>query len=219
MSDNLTLIVIGDDDVGKSALAVRFCLDQFAEGFEPTLDDSYRTQIVVDERPCTLEILDTAGREEYTTFRDQYIRDGNAFILAYSVTSWSSFSHIRAHYNHIKEVKNGMSIDKTIQQSHTQRLCHSPIILVGTKNDLQAQREVSLRQGRMLAKSLNCWFTETSAKSDVDIEKTFSDVVRCFRQQNLHCGQAVPASSQSSKVPGRLFRPKQWKNGLRCVVM
>ena len=90
---------------------------------------------MVDDRACILEILDSAGREKYATLRDQHICDGDAFILAYSVTSRSSFSHIRAHYNHIKEIKV-MAFSKTIQQSPTQRPCHSPVILVGTKSDL-----------------------------------------------------------------------------------
>jgi GTPase KRas protein len=61
--------------------------------------------MVVDNRPCILEIIDTAGRGEYAALREDYIRDGDAFIIAYSVTSRKSFSHVRAYYNNIKQVK------------------------------------------------------------------------------------------------------------------
>ena len=59
----------------------------FSEGFEPTSNDSYRTCLDVDGRPCILEIMDTAGREEHSPLRDQYIRDGDAILLICSVTS------------------------------------------------------------------------------------------------------------------------------------
>ncbi|KAF4770781.1 hypothetical protein HAV15_012781 [Penicillium sp. str.  len=176
MSDKLTLVLVGDEEVGKSALAVRFCLEQFAEGFAPTLNDSYRTRMVVDNRPCVLQIIDTAGRDEHAALREDYIRDGEAFIIAYSITSRESFSHVRAYYDNIKEVKKEMEVENTLQLSPSKRPCRSPITLVGTKNDLESQRELSFKEGRMLVESLDCWFYETSAKTGSDIERTFNDV-------------------------------------------
>lgn len=177
---------------------------------------------MVDGRPCTLEILDTAGREEYATFRDQHIHYGDVFVLAYSVTSRSSFSHIRKHYDHIKEIKSGRNLDTTRQQTSPflLRPCHSPVILIGTKSDLGSQREVSLKEGRTLAKSLNCWFIETSAKYDLDVERTFNDAVRCFRQQNSASGnQTARTFSRARKSPNRLLGPARWMNRSKCGVM
>ncbi|CAG8908437.1 unnamed protein product [Penicillium egyptiacum] len=211
MSDKLTLVVVGDEGVGKSALAVRLCLDQFAEGFEPTLDDSYRTRMVVDNRPCFLEIIDTAGRGEYAALREDYIRDGEAFIIAYSITSRASFSHVRAYYNNIKKVKKDKEVENNLQLSPSKRQSRSPIILVGTKTDLQAQREVSFKEGRMLSQSLDCWFYETSPKCGSDVERTFNDVIRCFRQHNL---PSPPASKRlwKGQIGRRIHDPR------RCII-
>ena len=52
-----------------------------------------------------LEVLDTAGQEEYTALRDQWIRDGEGFVLVYSITSRASFSRITKFYNQIQRVK------------------------------------------------------------------------------------------------------------------
>ncbi|KAJ5206599.1 hypothetical protein N7491_002786 [Penicillium cf. griseofulvum] len=173
MSESLALVLVGDEGVGKSALAVRFCLEKFAEGLEPTLDDSYRTQMVVDNRPCVLEVIDTAGRGEHDTLRADYIRNGEAFIIAYSITSRESFSHVRAYYNNIKEVKKDME-ENTLQLSPSERPYRVPIILVGMKNDLEVQREISFKEGRMLGESLDCWFYETSAKTGSNSSYTTS---------------------------------------------
>ncbi|KAJ5300281.1 hypothetical protein N7508_007524 [Penicillium antarcticum] len=223
MTDKVTLVMVGDEDVGKSALATRFCLNQFAEGLEPTLDDSYRTRVMVDSRPCILEIMDTAGRGKHAALLEEHIRDGEAFIIAYSVTSWSSFSHVRAYYNQIRKVKHDMSIENTLQQSPSHRPCRSPIVLIGTKGDLQAQREVTVKEGRILAKSLDCRYYETSAKYNAEVEATFNDVIRCFRELNLP-GSLTPAcegSKEPKEVRGRFWgteRPKLYSSR-RCIVM
>ena len=33
--------------------------------YDPTIEDSYRKQVVIDGETCLLDILDTAGQEEY----------------------------------------------------------------------------------------------------------------------------------------------------------
>lgn len=51
---------------GKSAITVRWVLDHFVEMYDPTIEDSYRKQIVVDGQACLVDVLDTAGQEEFT---------------------------------------------------------------------------------------------------------------------------------------------------------
>jgi GTPase KRas len=75
------------------------------ETYDPTIEDSYRKQVVIDQQSCMLEVLDTAGQEEYTALRDQWIRDGEGFVLVYSITSRASFSRIQKFYNQIQMVK------------------------------------------------------------------------------------------------------------------
>jgi GTPase KRas protein len=170
--------------------------------------------MVVDNRPCILEIIDTAGRGEYAALREDYIRDGDAFIIAYSVTSRKSFSHVRAYYNNIKQVKKDMEVEHTLKLSPSKRPVRSPIILVGTKTDVQAQREVSYKEGRMLSKSLDCWFYETSPKCGSDVERAFSDVIRCFRQENLPGHPKPSASKRSRKGQHR----RKVHDPRRCIV-
>jgi GTPase KRas len=45
--------------------------DNFLEEYDPTIEDSYKKNIVVDEQPATLEIVDTAGQEEYSSMLDE----------------------------------------------------------------------------------------------------------------------------------------------------
>ncbi|XP_071396824.1 ras-related protein Rap-2a-like isoform X3 [Centroberyx affinis] len=59
------VVVLGSGGVGKSALTVQFVTGTFIEKYDPTIEDFYRKEIEVDSSPSVLEILDTAGTEQY----------------------------------------------------------------------------------------------------------------------------------------------------------
>jgi len=90
--------------------------------------DSYRKQCVIDEETALLDVLDTAGQEEYSAMREQYMRTGEGFLLVYSITSRASFEEVMAYQKTILRVK-----DRD----------YFPMILVGNKCDLTHERQVS----------------------------------------------------------------------------
>jgi small GTP-binding protein len=79
--------VVGEGGVGKSALTMQFIQKFFLDEYDPTIEDSYRKQIQVDGEVCHLDILDTAGQEEYSCMRNQYMRGMDGFLIVYSITS------------------------------------------------------------------------------------------------------------------------------------
>ncbi|CAG8788049.1 5101_t:CDS:2, partial [Gigaspora rosea] len=125
--------------------------------------DSCRKQAIIDNHSCVLEILDSGEQEEYTALRDQWIRDGDGFLLVYSIATRSSFEVIERFHDLITRVKDTEQI---------------PIVLVGNKNDKITEREVSREEGMNMARRLKCAFIETSAKYGVNVDRAFYDVVR-----------------------------------------
>lgn len=103
------------------------------------VQDSYRKQCVIDDEVALLDVLDTAGQEEYSAMREQYMRTGEGFLLVYSINSRQSFEEILTFQQQILRVK-----DKD----------YFPIIIVGNKCDLDGERVVS-RQGRTFICSLS----------------------------------------------------------------
>lgn len=97
--------------------------------------DSYRKQCVIDDEVALLDVLDTAGQEEYSAMREQYMRTGEGFLLVYSITSRQSFEEIQTFQQQILRVK-----DKD----------YFPIIVVGNKCDLEGERQVSKQGTSML---------------------------------------------------------------------
>jgi GTPase KRas len=99
---------LGSGGVGKSAITIRLVTDNFLEDYDPTIEDSYRKPLVVDDKPIVLDIVDTAGQEDYSGMQDQvfcrflcfvltllkWMRDGKGFLLVYSIIDRSSFDHL-----------------------------------------------------------------------------------------------------------------------------
>ncbi|KAG7174058.1 Ras-related protein Rap-1-like 1 [Homarus americanus] len=100
------VVVLGSGGVGKSALTVQFVSGCFMEKYDPTIEDFYRKEIEVDTSPCVLEILDTAGTEQFASMRDLYIRNGQGFVVVYSMTNHQTFQDIKGMRDQITRVKN-----------------------------------------------------------------------------------------------------------------
>uniref|UniRef100_T1IN97 small monomeric GTPase n=1 Tax=Strigamia maritima TaxID=126957 RepID=T1IN97_STRMM len=157
------VVVLGSGGVGKSALTVQFVSGTFMEKYDPTIEDFYRKEIEVDSAPSVLEILDTAGTEQFASMRDLYIKNGQGFVVVYSLTNHQTFQDIRTMKDQIVRVKG------------TDRV---PILLVGNKVDLDHQREVTTTEGTNLAQQWNCSFLEASAKNRCNVNEVFAEIVR-----------------------------------------
>jgi GTPase KRas len=132
-----------------------------------------------------LEILDTAGQEEYTGLREQWIHNGEGFVLVYSVTSRSSFTRIQRLHSQIQRLKESLASSSEYPGcpiSSVTPPAAVPIILVGNKSDRATDREVSVHEGQALAQKLGCGFLEASAKNQTAVEDTIYYVVRQLRQ-------------------------------------
>ncbi|KAL6082098.1 hypothetical protein STEG23_003152 [Scotinomys teguina] len=108
-SDNLPtykLVVVGDGGVGKSALTIQFFQKIFVPDYDPTIEDSYLKHTEIDNQWAILDVLDTAGQEEFSAMREQYMRTGDGFLIVYSVTDKASFEHVDRFHQLILRVKD-----------------------------------------------------------------------------------------------------------------
>jgi len=161
------LVVLGGGGVGKSALTIRLVTDNFLDEYDPTIEDSYRKQVMIEGETALLDILDTAGQEEFSSMQDQWMRDGKGFLLVYNIVSHPTFEEVSVLY------------EKILRTKDTERV---PIVLVGNKCDLKDERQVEYNEGAELAKTWGCPFFETSAKIKLNNEACFFDLVREIRK-------------------------------------
>jgi len=184
MGTEYKLVIVGGGGVGKSALTIQLIQNHFIDEYDPTIEDSYRKQVSIDDETCLLDILDTAGQEEYSAMRDQYMRTGQGFLCVFAITSRTSFDEVSSFREQILRVKDA---DKV------------PLVICGNKCDLDAERQVSKTEGQDLAKGFDCPFLETSAKARINVEEGFFALVREIRKQN---NTGTGKKKDNKKKPG-----------------
>lgn len=182
MTETIKLIVLGSGGVGKSAITVQFCRNCFVDKYDPTIEDSYKKTAEVDGKLYNLEILDTAGTDQFSAMRDLYMRDGEAFILVYSMIARSTFSDAIDMFDSIVRVKDRDDF---------------PCVLVANKSDLVNERQVSEEEGRAAAaRWKNAVYIEASPKTDTNIRAIFQNAVRQVVSRN----QTAPESLKKKPV-------------------
>mmetsp|Transcript_17101 Transcript_17101/g.26653 ORF Transcript_17101/g.26653 Transcript_17101/m.26653 type:complete len:198 (-) Transcript_17101:219-812(-) len=183
------IVVLGGGGVGKSALTIRLVTDNFLDEYDPTIEDSYRKQVQIDGKPALLDILDTAGQEEFNSMQDQWIREGKGFLLVYSITSRQSLEEVSVLRDKILRTK-----DDDLQET-------VPIVIAANKCDLDNQRKVSTEEGMKLAQEWgqNSAFFETSARTKINNVECFYKVVQLIREIELRKSQQQNNKAKKKK--------------------
>lgn len=184
--------------MGKSALTIQLVQSHFVDEYDPTIEDSYRKQCVIDDDVVLLDVLDTAGQEEYSAMREQYMRTGEGFLLVYSVASRMSFEEISSFHQQILRVKDEDEF---------------PMVVVGNKSDLEGERQVSYEEGLELARKFNCDFIETSAKQRINVEESFFQLVRAIQRFQRGDSHQQPAPAAAAAANPKLSQHES--NGAR----
>eukprot|EP01098_Paradermamoeba_levis_P001620 TRINITY_DN1188_c0_g1_i1.p1 TRINITY_DN1188_c0_g1~~TRINITY_DN1188_c0_g1_i1.p1 ORF type:complete len:226 (-),score=57.56 TRINITY_DN1188_c0_g1_i1:117-794(-) len=200
----LNVVVLGSGGVGKSATTIRYAQNIFVARYDPTIEDSYRVDKNFGKKTVQLEILDTAGTEKFTAMRDLYMKNGQAFVLMFSVIVGSTFRDLEYLIDQIQRVKD---------------ISDFPMVIVGNKVDLDpdspaspsvspslspddslqagttAERQISKAQGQELATKYNTIYIESSAKTGYNVDLIFVNLINQFlryhkpeeRRRNKKC--------------------------------
>lgn len=161
------LAVMGPGAVGKSALTLQYVQGVFVRDYDPTIEDAYRKTIrTTGGKTSILDILDTAGQDDYIALRATYMRERDAFIFVFAVDNRESFDNIRNFYEQLADM-------------HEHNSNKPPIILVGNKADLaDSLREVSRADAESMAAEFGAIeYVETSAQSGQNVSHAFSSIV------------------------------------------
>lgn len=146
--------------------------------------DSYRKKVNLDNTESFIDILDTAGQEEYAAIRDNYYRSGEGFLCVFSICEHESFKNTQEFRDQICRVLDNDSI---------------PFILVGNKADLADQRKVTSREAELKAKEWNCPYVETSAKTRQNVEEIYTKLMRSVRDKKKAAGELNSTKPQKKK--------------------
>ncbi|KAJ8386498.1 hypothetical protein AAFF_G00169680 [Aldrovandia affinis] len=147
------ILLLGAENVGKSALAVRFLTRRFI-GEYSDIESIYSSSDRIDGREMSFNIWDSLHPQNCEMdgcISDKQLQWANGFILVYSICDRASFNVVRRQVQRIRQCKS----------KHAGAT--APIVIVGNKRDLKHRRTVSSEEGTLLALSSDCGFFEISA--------------------------------------------------------
>ena len=159
-----TIYVLGDGGVGKSCLTLRFVNNHFIEDYDPTIEDSYTKNVYINNIMHKVEIVDTAGQEEYSSLRYDWIKNADGILLVYSLDSPDSFIHIKYLMDQISRIKK------------------IPLILAGNKCDLKINKD-TIKDCERQIKQWNIPFFKTSAKNSINDKIVFFELIELIIEQ------------------------------------
>lgn len=161
----------------------------FCETYDPTLEDRFRKQLLVDDRACILELMEyPQDSAQDAESRERMVRGSHAIVLAYSVTSRASLASIAQYRSQVEQVRSQLPY------------APAPVWVVGTKADDEGEREVAFAEGAAVAGGLGCGFAEVSAKEGTGFERVFCEVVRGIRGRRVEgAAESVESVTKSRK--------------------
>ena len=156
--NSIKIAVLGKGVVGKSSLTYRFINYDVSTEHDPTIEDRYKSNLNIEGTNYEVEILDTAGEEDYQNMMDMWISFGDGFLLVFAINGKESFNLMKSKHDRILRGKHGVKF---------------PTLLVGNKQDLENERQVNYSEAKEMADKWGIEYIETSAKTNFNCKEAF----------------------------------------------
>ena len=157
------IVLIGDTNVGKSSILLRYTDDIYHSRYISTIGVDFKIKTIeLDGKIVKLQLWDTAGQEKFKTITSSYYRGAHGFIVVYDITNFNSF----------------LSVKNWIQEIHYYSNDKAKIIILGNKNELENQRQVSIFDTNELSNELKIPIFEVSARNNFDINRSINSLVQ-----------------------------------------
>lgn len=169
---HLNFILIGNSNSGKTCFIKAWMNEEFRALTLPTLGSiNYTKHLALKQEAIDVILWDTNGQDRYDTITKSYFRNANVIVMMYDIGNRKSFEDLATKWEKkMEEIK-----DKEVQ-----------IAIIGNKNDLEPQRQVSTEEGREYAKKLNCPFFETSAKEKTNINESVMNIANLYHEELIN---------------------------------
>jgi Ras-related protein Rab-1A len=177
------VLLLGNSNVGKSSLFLRFVDDVWNDTFVPTIGVDFKIKTFeIDSKKIKMQIWDTAGQERFKNIISSYYRGAHGILLLYDVTDKESFKNIS---NWLIEIEKNAS--KNILR-----------ILIGNKCDLEDKRVITHAQGKEFADTYGLKFIETSAKKNLNVSEAFETLGR--ELMNAGAEKKIEKQKENKKI-------------------
>jgi|688.fasta_scaffold653462_2 Ras-related protein Rab-1A len=154
----LKILFLGDSNVGKSCLIKRFIDNEFDNRLSSTICIDFKIKRIKEE---DLKLY----MWEITSIKDchSFFKDANGIFIFFDITNEKSFLNIQDYINAVKNY-NKLNI---------------PIIILGSKSDLNDDRKILYQDAKNFADSMNVNYFEISSKEGKieDVQQIFNTMI------------------------------------------
>ena len=185
---NITLILIGDSNVGKTCFFTRFNKNQFEENFLSTIGmDKYIKYYKYRAEQIRITLWDTAGQDRFKSLPKKYYQNADGVFLFYDVSSKESFNDVSIWMNEIndntkfeeKEIDNNENLDNT-EKKEKKKQNKIIVYLIGNKID-KLKRAISKEDAEDKATFYGIKYFEMSCKLNINISEISARMINdCF---------------------------------------
>ena len=178
------VLLLGNSDVGKSSLLLRFVDSIWNDSFVPTIGVDFKVKTVeIGDKKVKMQIWDTAGQERFRNVVSTYFRGSNGILLIYDITNKESFKNLESWL---------IEIEKSASENVLK-------ILIGNKCDLESERGITKEEGQAFANRNGMQFIETSAKMDTNVSEAFLTLGKLMIEFNS-APKPFPQKKSENKV-------------------
>ncbi|KAL4474851.1 hypothetical protein ABPG74_001547 [Tetrahymena malaccensis] len=182
---NYQIAVMGPAGVGKSCITNKFIRGVFISEYNNTLADSQLYNYEHKGNLYVLDILDTAGEEDFIALRTSWLNQRQCFLFVFSVEKRQSFQDLQQFF-------------ELYIQLYPKR--EKPVVLCGNKIDLE-KREVTQKEGQELAQKYGAIYFEVSAKEGFNVTDSFNALIDCLEKKTEVKNQNKSQISQEERGP------------------
>ena len=164
----LKVIILGDAGVGKTSLLNKYVKGQFSYQYKTTIGADFLTkEIVLDGQVVQLQLWDTAGQEKFHSMGAAFYRNAECCILVFDQTDPKTFETIDTWRSEFLTQLNPKDPE------------NFPFVVLGNKCDKEGEIKVFEQKVKQYcAQKNNMSYYETSAKDNVNVEKSFEEVAK-----------------------------------------
>lgn len=192
----LKVIMVGDSNVGKSCIVLRYTQHTYTESYINTVGLDFKNRVIsIGSKIYKVQLWDTAGQERYRSIRKGYYRGAKGIILVYDITNPESFVSLKKWIQDITEVFDAWE--------------KPPLLVIGNKTDLECERKVCPFVGQAVSEAHGARFAEVSAKTGEGVENAVHMFIEDIITRALTTSHASVDSAEKSVLLEEDTQPQE----------
>ena len=178
------ILLLGEGNEHKITFIKRYCYNIFNPNERLTIGVDFHVKTIeINNKKIKLKIWTVGGEERFRFLLPTYCLGANGAFVLYDITSRLSLEHLPEWIQIIREKAGDI-----------------PIMLIGSKLDLNENRAVSREEGILTAKKYNLTsFCEISIKENINVDEAFRVMIDLIEKHSQHIIEK-PSPPELSKI-------------------